>query len=229
MAKYPPRNMFTKTKLIVCEGPSDEAFLRALIKFKGIPEVSIRHTGDADSTGRGGIDKFQAYLKGIPGHVGFYDLTDILIVADNDLTPRANFEKITDQLTAVGAFGEPPQTFAVPTNPLKLANGKPNIKIMMLPWTGVSGNLECLCLDAALEANPDLAQKVSAFAVETEAEQWDEVTLKGKMKLRCLLAANHRPDPFIGLGNVWAADPNLIPLNSRHFEDITKELRAFCS
>ena len=125
-AKYPRNTFSEKTKLIVCEGPSDEAFLRALIKHKRLPEVSIRHTGDADETGRGGIDKFHAYFKGIPGHVGFFDLTAILIVADNDLTPDGNFRKITGQLSALEPFGEPPQRFPVPTKPLERANGRPD-------------------------------------------------------------------------------------------------------
>lgn len=194
-----------------------------------LPEVCIRNTGDTSESGHGGIDSFRRFLTGITGWIGFEKLTDILIVADNDLSPDRNFQRILAQIADVPPFGIPPNHFAVPEAPLTIARGTPSITILMIPWTNVQGNLECLCLKAAEAASPDLAAQVREFAPQTLVEEWPEITLQGKMKLRSLLAVRHKPDPFIGLGRTWVEDPTLIPLDSAELENVKTVLRDFCT
>jgi Protein of unknown function (DUF3226) len=218
--RFPPRTHLTKPKLILCEGPSDEAFFRALLKEKSLPECCIRNTGEIDDTGRGGIDKFEPILIGMRSWVGFPDLTDILIIADNDLTPDANFGKVKEQLVRAGSY-------AIPDAPLERRGSNPSVMILMIPWTGQNGNLESFCLPAAMAASPNIAIHVNKFATDAGVGAWPEVTLNCKMKLRSLLAVRHKPDPFIGLGNIWGKDESIIPLRHNTFEQVANVLSQF--
>jgi hypothetical protein len=120
-----PRNTFTGPRAIVCEGRADEAFFRALIAARQLPEFDIKTTGDADPNQRGGIDKFGLLLQGIPSWGGFDQLTDILLIADNDESPADNFRRVRDQIAAVTPFGVPPTKYTVPDKPLERTTGKP--------------------------------------------------------------------------------------------------------
>jgi hypothetical protein len=88
--KYPSYDEITKTKMIVCEGKSDVAFIRSIISTFNLPDVCVRYTS-TKGHGPGGIDSFGSFLTGVRSFRGFYDLTDILLVADNDMSPQANF------------------------------------------------------------------------------------------------------------------------------------------
>lgn len=61
-------------RLIICEGASDEAFFRKLIKNRGLPPFCVRHTGDFDPANKGGKSKFGKFLQGLPTWHGFYSL-----------------------------------------------------------------------------------------------------------------------------------------------------------
>jgi hypothetical protein len=84
----------TLPRLIICEGPSDEAFFRALIKSRGLSEFSIRNGTDSGPEAGGGIDQFGALLTAIRAWRGFEQVTDIILAADNDLSPQTNFTKV---------------------------------------------------------------------------------------------------------------------------------------
>jgi hypothetical protein len=98
--QYPIRKSFPKRKVIICEGSSDEAFFRALLLHANITDFSVRNSSDIDRSGgnRGGIDKFGAMLSGMATWDGFPDLTDIVLVADADRNPQANFLRVVAQI-----------------------------------------------------------------------------------------------------------------------------------
>jgi hypothetical protein len=222
VGKYPPRTELTEPKLIICEGPSDVAFLRALMKHRRMPDCCIRHTGDSDDSSCGGIDKFDRALLGMRSWRGFSNITDILLVADNDLSPDANFQNVRAQI-------ERANYYEIPDGPLQKKGTNPSITVLMIPRTGESGNLESLCLEAAVAANNDLATHVDEFARQSGVSSWEEITLIGKMKLRSLMSVRCKPDPFVTLGRIWAMDPNIIPLGHATFADVGSVLDEFMS
>ncbi len=223
--KYPPHDTLTLPKLIICEGPSDVEFLRALIVARGLPQVCIRHTGDIYKSSRGGIDKISAFLTGIVVWEGFYDLTDILILADNDLNPAENFEKVRQQIIDAKPVATPPVVYPVPDAPLTKAAGNPSITICMMPGGNQHGNLETLCLPSARSANQAATECVAQFAQCAGADQWEEITLRSKMEMHSLLAIQHREDPSIGLRNIWRENPAVIPLDHASFTPIAEVIR----
>lgn len=220
----PPRNSLTLPHLIVCEGAADEAFLRALCKHRGLAEVSIRHPGDVDRGGRGGLDKLGWLLRGIRTWRGFDQVTDILVVADNDTDPTGNFDRVRGQLAAAG--------FPAPTAPLAVAEAAVDhiprrLSVLMLPWADRPGTLDTLCLGPARAAESVLADCADAFAACARAAGRDHDARHDQFLLRALLAAGHPRDPRLGLGLVWQRAPELIPLDHADFDPIAGVLADF--
>jgi hypothetical protein len=219
LTKRPPRNEFHLPRLVVCEGRADEAFLRALIKARQLPERHIRSGEDSDTTARGGIDAIGRLLEGIPVWSGFSRIESIVVVVDADDDPLANFARVREQIARL-------QIYPIPDAPLIVAKadaatGMPSIMIAILPWVDRKGSLETLCLTAALSISEPMAACTAAFARCTSAEAWDQQGKKDAMMLRSLLAASHRKNPAIGLGHVWRDAAHLIPLDHPAFDNIT--------
>lgn len=211
----------------MCEGLSDEAFFRALIAARPLPEFAIHHTGESNAEGAGGISRFGDLLKAIPSWNGFYELTDIILVADNDLTPQENFDNLCDQISSVDPYGVPPQQYPVPSRPLETVAGSPNITVLMVPSEDEPGILETLCLTAAVAAAPDITACTDRFANCTSADKWGNPNNLTKMKLRSLLTSQNESNPLVGLGLVWHQNPGLIPLNHEVFDPIVSFLQRF--
>lgn len=232
MARWPSRNTITQPKLILCEGGADEAFLRALIAARSGEPVSIRNTADrsTDPATRGGVDRFGALLEAVSVFRGFEIVTDIMLVADSDDDPVENFARLRHQIAkATNQNTVPHSTFGVPEAPARTAAGQPSITVLLVPWHDETGNLESLCLPAAETAAGAVAKCVADFAECIGADEWPRLNAIAKLKLRTILAARHRPDPFLGLGTVWMTDPTLIPLNHQCFDRVWLVLDAFLS
>lgn len=220
MPRYPQRDHLSLPLLILCEGRSDEAFFRALIRHRGLPEFGIRNGMDSGPNSGGGISQFGPLLKAMRTWNTFDIVTDILIVADNDLDPDENFNRVRTQIEAAGHY-------AIPSAPLIKESGTPTIQVMMIPGTKKQGNLESLCIEAAIDAHPDIARCVDQFTSCVHADRWKEITFREEMRLRSLLAAAHRTNPSIGLGRVWIEEPKLIPLNHSCFDWIATVLSSY--
>ncbi len=226
--RYRDRHTFKPPRAILCEGPSDEAFFRALIDAKSLPEFSIRNCADADETGKGGIDKFGKLLEAIPGFGSFYDLRDILIVADGDTNPQGNFERVVRQITQAAPEATPNPAYGVPRQHLEKAAGSPaSIAVMILPWIDTPGNLESLCLKSAVAASPTMAACVDAFAACAEVGEWSDTTKADKMRLVSMISAQHQANPPIGFGRIWKDASGLVPLNHPCFDRVAAVLESY--
>lgn len=222
----PSRTALRQPGLIVCEGATDEAFLRALAARRGLPELAIRHPGDVDPSGRGGIDKLGWLLEGSKTWLGFEQVTDILVVADNDADPGANFDRVRRQLADAG--------FPVPDAPLAVADNAVErlprrLRVLMLPSAGRAGSLETLCLGPARAAMPAMAACVDALAACARAADPEHRPRNDLFSLRVLLTAAHPSDPRLGLGQVWREAPGLIPLDHPDFDPIAAVLADFAA
>ena len=214
---------FTLKRVMLCEGPHDEAFFRALIREHRLTEWHITNTSDGNKTGSNSL--FGQKLLAFTTWRGFEGLTDVVVVADNDEDPDVTFKFVQDQIEEARKLGA--IQYAVPDQPYIKKTGTPAVTICMMPAAGMKGNLEALCYIAASNAAADVAKCVEQYSACVGSDKWGSQSKLSKMKLRSLLAGKHRTNPDIGLGRVWVQEPDLIPLNDACFSELVNHLRAY--
>jgi hypothetical protein len=160
----------THSHLLLCEGMHDKQFFDYLLIQHSLPAfqtASFGFVGGAPPN-RDGVDYLDKALNAIVGIGGFRNvLQAILIVADNDDDPVAAFQKVRRLIGAAAAH-----SYSVPTAELTKAVGQPTIVVMMLPWTGVRGALDTLCLSSASNQRNTIAGAVENFATITGVSSW---------------------------------------------------------
>ncbi len=205
---------FKLPRLLLCEGPHDAGFFRALIASRNLKEFHIRcPTKEAGY----GISGFGKSLLGFTVITGFEKIADIVIVGDNDDDPTASFNAICDQITGAG--------FSAPTQSNLMVPGTPNVHVMMVPSPNLAGSLESLCYTAASNANAQVAACVQAYEQCLAIGSWQEQK-KAKMRLRSILAGSYRKNPDILFSRVWQEEPSLIPLSDAIFDPLANFLAA---
>lgn len=209
----------------MCEGPADEAFIRAIMNYKGIhKDFHIRNTSDRktqDMITTGGIDFIGEVLQAFTTFRGFEIIKHVVIVVDNDENPNANFLKVCSQISGIKSLSPTVERkYAVPKEPYKRAKGDIDVTIITVPDKECIGNLETLCLPAARTAAVNITDCLSQYATCTGADKWKNKTKYDKMLLRSLLAASHQQNPAIGIGKIWNEAPHLIPLSDPSLKKI---------
>ena len=207
--------------LIICEGTNDNAFLMALLKTRNISgfEVAYPQSPEQESDGRNG---FGDLLGGLILKRGFSNLRGIIILSDNDANEAKSFQLIQEQIEKAGSYSIPAQSFeAVQTE------GYPALIVLMLPWKGELGNLETLCLRAAVDNWPKVATCLNDYYECSDAPNWS-LSKRSKMQLRCLLAATCKQDPNTSLTYIWKRQPEFqIPLAHPCFDNLATFLKNF--
>ena len=101
----------------------------------------------------------------------------------------------------------------------------------MVPWDKETGNLECLCIEAATNKNKNLGSLTSQFAAQAGVDKWKSECRRKEMWLRANLAVRCEWDPFVSLRNVFSDTGNrdLIPLADNSFKKIHDALVSFAS
>jgi hypothetical protein len=210
----------SQPRILVCEGSSDVSFFRHLIKSRGLPEFDIFQPNAAEGvpSGKGG---YKAFLEGLSTVLPSSRITGVLVVGDNDLNPAVSFQDIRNQISGAGGYG-------VPEEPLQVARSErlPPVVVMMLPWAGMQGALESLCLDAVLGYRPHLRECVDHFSECTKTTEW-EPTARTKMQLHALVAALCKSEPATALTHVWSKKETIVPLDQPAFDRVADFLRHF--
>jgi Protein of unknown function (DUF3226) len=203
-------------RLIICEGPKDQAFFRKLIEVRGLPRFHIRaaygYTQFASAISKFELEETKA----------FRGLNDVLIVADNNDEPSKRFANACDHIKT--KFGE----VATPKEPLKPSQHRPRCTVLMIPWTDKQGTLESMLLEAARKADRGVGNHVDMFLSLLIAERWASPTRKDKAWLRTNLAGRCENDPFIPLGRVFTEGRHegLIPVGDPSFDYIADLLSS---
>lgn len=143
-------------------------------------------------------------------------LTDIVLVADNDQRPQWSFDNVCRQIEDVFGAG------SAPTNPQTKSKTKPAVSVLMIPWTGICGQLESLCVDAASSADVVSAGRTTDFLATARADQWNNDSRYGKAWLRANLAIRCERDPAVHLAGLFERprERRLIPLLHASFSRI---------
>ena len=207
------------TRLLVCEGYEDVQFFSNLISRNRLPSFRIEDTA-AKNDRRGGITKFASKLTVIRNEAPnfFSQLRHVMLVADNDLDPAQNFERVRLQLDKIF----PGRT---PTCPFQFITGTPTLSIMMLPQKDVCGNLEVLCGEALRENEKGVGTNVDHFlGMNAVTKTWD-VCRTGKAWLRSNYAIR-ADDPCDPIGEIFRDQFDLLDHRHRSLKHIIDFLAA---
>ncbi|MEW6245090.1 MAG: DUF3226 domain-containing protein [Nitrospirota bacterium] len=206
--------------LIVGEGEDDEAFFRHLVEQRNLNGFQVAFPGkpESDTGGKKGFGQLLVALRVLEG---FEKISGIVIVTDSDDDAGSAFAKLREQI-------ESAETYPVPDRPFTIATrgGSPDIAVVLLPEADQPGNLETLCLGAALDKWFSLRPCVEDFVRCTNAESWPKSKLS-KLQMRCFLSAACKSDPYTPLKWAWSRPETLIPLDHSAFDRITSFLNSF--
>ena len=213
--------------VLLCEGMHDVQFFSHLILQRNLPSFEILSCGHVVDAPRDGISHLTEALDELPSIPGFQNLRAILIVADNDSDPAVAFARVTTMINATAEIlGPTNRRYIAPLVPLTKAGTNPVIVVMMIPLTDVPGSLDTMCLTAAMNGAPTIAPCVEAFAKCAGADTWP-ITKLGKMKLRSLISAGYRDNPYLQPAWVWRDGTSLVPLPDHVFDNIASFLSNF--
>lgn len=212
--------------IVIVEGDSDCAFVRALVCKRGLNDFQVIAPSEVSQNagGRSGFTRILNYLPILPG----FDKVDaILLISDNDDSPDSSFSEVVEAIQRAEAFGEPLRKYPVPSQSRKKASGaNPTIIVYMVPGSGLPGNLETWCLEAAKQAHGRLIGCVEGLADCADINGWS-VTQRAKAGTRSFIAVANQQRPDLSLTKVWEKAPHLFPIDSSAFDDLAEFLRDF--
>ena len=195
-------------RILLVEGPDDQAFFNNLIEKKQTPPLQIIQYSEQNKLG--------VFLRDVLTKSDqFSELVEVLgIVKDADTTYQSAFQSIQDSLRVAN--------LPVPDAPLEVAepsgDGIPKVVAYVMPDNNSKGDLENLCLEAVRD-HPALACVDQYF--NCLHSKGYVPRQESKARLRVFLSAN--PDnPNLLIGQAIAA--GVLPWDSPAFEDVHKFL-----
>jgi hypothetical protein len=199
--------------LIVCEGPTDCAFVRAIAQEAGVVGAEVQCPSDSGTgDGKTYIPRYLEAALSVYGQ----NIRVLGLIVDNDDAPDAALALGKDTLMALGYDVTPPNI---------LVTDNRRVGLYTLPEIGAQGTLEDLLLLAVFDANPPLRQCVEAFeACAATPVAWPP-NVRAKGRLEAVIASQCRK-PQCGLRNVWKEPDNPIPRTSPRFRGLRDFLLA---
>lgn len=193
-----PAEIAASRQLIV-EGKDDWLFFSALLH-----EIGRRDNVQIQDFG--GVNDLGAFLQAFCRMSGFQEVSSIGVVRDAETSPKSAFQSVCSALEKAA--------LPVPDAPLSLAQGPPNVAVLVLPDSDTPGMLEDLCLRTVAE-DPAM-HCVTEFAHCVESLSTDPVDMKPKALVQAFLAS--RPNPGLLLGQ--AAAKGYWPWDSEEFAHV---------
>jgi hypothetical protein len=212
---------------IICEGSADRVFINKLLQFRwGVTEMAVRctHIQDRRCAGRDALTKSMLALDAVRSTQP-KAIRGIAIVFDSDDKPEDSFKDVIKSIRA-SKLGYP-----LPDKLQEVKNGKngtPSIAVSLIPGIDRSGHLDELIFEALSESHSDLLVPIGDYQTATDHRTRDwKIGPKAKMKLRCMLAASHEPDPSVSL--TWFLESSDCPVDFGHtcFDPLMNFLEDF--
>lgn len=173
-------------KIIAVEGPDDDKFFDALLRYMNITDFDIRFVG--------GKDEFNKKLAALKNVSGFFDadgspfITHLAIIRDKDGDEA--FKSISNIVTNAGLKS--------PTKQSTFSDGNPKVGIFIMPGETIEGTmLEDLCLKTV--ENHDAMKCVNDF-VSCVSEMDIKPKNLSKTKAQTFLAAQVEIANSVGVG-----------------------------
>ncbi|MBM3726372.1 MAG: hypothetical protein FJW40_13210 [Acidobacteria bacterium] len=205
-----------ESRVLLCEGLGDEAFLRKLIQARGLDQFEVRCPKPPDGDREG----FGRLLSGV--RVGSPSCTAFAVLTDADYDPVKSFREVRAALKRDCA------SFRIPDRPGVFVPQEHDslVGIFLIPGQETPGSLDSLCLAAMRATWPDQSRCLDEFMRCTGVTDWDRGKVD-KSALRCLLAATCEEDPNTGLPYAWSRKRELIPLSHASFDPVVDLLSRF--
>jgi len=207
--------------LIVCEGYGDARFIDALLGAANIVNCSVGCPSTTGGTGSG-KDGIAKYLKAIQAVVqsGKAELQGLLVIADADGNAATSFNTMVAAMQAA-AFNAPAAPFTLSGAPLRTG-------LFLIPGQGLTGCLDHILWDAAIQQNPALTQCVTDFFNCTGNRIAAAIpNNQAKMRMSAIAAAHCVDNPWTSAALMWSDAGNPIPANSPRFNDLVQFLQQF--
>jgi len=202
--------------VIVCEGPSDCNFVKALVERDLL--AGIQAICPAEQNEAGGFFAIPKLLLGISASSGWPAVTGLALIVDANGNPEKRFSEAANMLASVNVSV---------TRPFQVEGGHPAGGIFLMPGPGRTGCLEDLLLGAIEKENPELIACVNSFADCVQSPLGWSANKQAKMRIHSLMAACCEEEPAAALSRVWVRKGNPIPINSSSFSDLLNFLRQF--
>lgn len=215
--------MLTSTshdRLILCEGIEDAAFLRA---FKEAGRLSSQTMIKAvqDEGGKSGITGFCSALQVVVTRRWFTTIRSVILLADSDTHPGANFTKIKNQIQKANLDPNTRGRFPLPSHANQKAHGTPSLAIVLFPSPSSKGALETVLWNAisgGTSLKSCVENSCDIMGVKLN-NQWSQAHID-KAKIRIAIALQNKGNPALGLSKVWKEAPLLIPITHLCFNPI---------
>lgn len=219
--KYDAKEEFSFSKVILVEGVEDAAFLRKLAKYKGL-NFDIRVNEDIG--GIAGIAGFRKSFGACEVIRGFTNVSDVILVGDNDNDAIKSFNEIKAQLDDAKKSDELDRKWATPQQVAIKEEGDPNVAIWMWPDEKQVGCLETLLWNVIKSEYPNHSNCIEK-AYKCVGVERDNLNYRYKGFVRCFLLFVEKK-PIVSLAKMWADYPNLIPIDHEEFDPICKFLES---
>jgi hypothetical protein len=210
------RTKFDHPHFILAEGEEDAAFARELIAKRNI-SIKFDVSPNIDVGGTGGNSGFYDSSIASEPIIGFPDVKNVVILADNDDDPSASFKNVCDQIEKARSEGNLNRDWGKATSPGTKAAGDPSVSIWMWPSAGKKGCLETLFWQVVCAKYAKEAKCIDVACKCAGADVWPLSKLD-KARFRCFVALVCKKNPAIGFGNFLRDFPALIPMTHRAFK-----------
>lgn len=218
--------VLTQSRLLVCEGREEVAFVTELRRLHQLPAMDICCIGDRE-TGNG-ITGLRAHLIELITDPGFHNVEHAVILADSDHSQNELFGIVAQQITAANQNIDVAGRYAVPNSPFTRGEGTVDVTVLMQPSQNATGCLETLLWEVFLREHAAVAHCIDAAVacsgISAPPNQWSQSKLD-KAKVRAGIAMLNEGNPALALSFLWKDKPNIIPGTAPEFDDLVAHLR----
>jgi len=212
---------------LICEGAADEAFFTKLLNVRSITGFQVRcarsNKEPKKCAGKSGIaDTMSAILSA--NDLRPDTIKGILVAVDSDDDPETEFADAIEQVRLSRPMLHTPDRIME----IKELLGGISIAIMTIPWLDQPGNLDTLLFQSIDITHADIMQPLSEYCKGTENRTRDwSIGKRSKMKLRCAIAASHKPDPSLALPYLIAGRHCPFDFSDERFNNIAAYIGKF--
>ena len=170
----PSEDTIVSSVQLLVEGNDQRNFFEAMAKHLKLPDIQIRNFG--------GVDELRGYLAAFVNVGNFRAVAQVGIVRDAERSATSAFASVQSALKSA--------RLPVPEQPARMAAGKPNVSVLILPDNADSGMLEtllCATFSGTLE-DRCIDELFACVNAETASTQ------KGREKARCRIWLATKPD-----------------------------------
>jgi hypothetical protein len=212
---------FTTPNLILCEGPEDVSFFRALVEERQLPHANIRDTRGSDGAG-GGNSKFGRALRAFRTMPSYRLIRKILVVGDADADPAATRQSNISQI--MDATGVQLDGALLP----KATGDNREIAYMEIPIGGSVGNLEVYCQEAARSSDEYTASFVDNYISHLpKIGRWSRPIKTDELWLRTYISASCIDRAFVTTAQIFSDHLEIIPVSHKSFDPVAKFIDDF--